>query len=209
MKIPVYPKAYHSFITDTIQKAKDNNVKIRFSTKALVHSDPEDKTGSAGYFSSEPPELAVATKHDDPTDWLSLMVHESCHMDQYLDNRVTWDMGSMAYVHFFTWLTGENIYLPHEIEAAVDGVIDVELDCERRSVDKIKKYDLPINIEKYKRRANSYLYAIRFFGIHRKWYNKIYSDKNVWTIAPSNFKQSYDIIPQKLYREYQKFADKQ
>lgn len=206
MAIPKYPQIYQSFIQDTISTAKENGIKIRFSKKELVFFDKDDKTGSAGYFSHEPLELAVATKHENPKDWIALMVHESCHMDQYLFNRVQWEKDIVLYEIFFSWLEGTNSYDDHEIKTAVDGVIENELDCERRSVKKIKKYGLPIDLDRYRRRANSYLYAIRFFGIYRKWYNKIYDDDSVWKIAPSNFKSSYEKIPKNLLKMFELYA---
>lgn len=209
MRIPDYPKAYHQFIIDTLDTAKNNGVNVRFSAKSLVYSDPTDKIGSSGYFSSEPLELAIAVKSNKSTDWLDLMVHESCHMDQYLENKVTWDVGSVSYIHFYSWLEGALECPDHELQTAVDGVIDVELDCERRSVAKIKKYNLPIDLVKYKKKANSYLYAIRFFSYKREWYNKIYLDGNVWQIAPTNFKKSYATIPKKLYDAYERYATSQ
>lgn len=207
MRLPSYPNSFDTFIQDTVKTAKDNGIKIRLSAKKVVYADEHDKIGSSGYFSSEIPELAIATKRKNPNDWLLLMIHESCHMDQFLENKVAWDRTMYSYQHFFDWIDGNNDLQEHEIQTAIDDVIATELDCERRSVEKIKRYGLPVDIEMYKKKANSYLYAIRFFGNCRRWLNDIYSDNDVWTIAPVNFKKKYDKIPSKLLRAYEIYAE--
>ena len=206
MKLSFFPEIYHPFIKDIISIAKKNKIKIVSKNTEFVYSGENDSVPSAGYFSSDPLELVISLKAS-IENTMSLLIHESCHMDQYLNNRVTWEKSLTSYSIFYNWIAGDNTYDEHEIQTAADDAIDLELDCERRSVEKIKKYNLPLDIATYKRRANAYLYAISYFSTTRKYHPKIYAKADVWTKAPINFKKNYQKIPVKLLKSYQNYND--
>ncbi len=207
MKLPSFPTEYNKFVADILGKAKENQVKVIFKNSEFVYSGADDKFGSAGYFTSDPPELAMSLKNKRIENTMGLLAHESSHMDQYLDNRVEWEKSVLSYSIFYDWVEGEDKYEEHEIATAAEDVINLELDCERRAVDKIKRYNLPIDLVEYKKKANSYLYAIRFFSEIRKYHPKIYAHNEVWRVSPTNFKSNYTKIPSKLLKAYQEYTN--
>jgi hypothetical protein len=82
---------------------------------------------------------------------------------------------------------------PEQLKNVVDKVLEMELDCEKRSIEKIKKYKLPINVKEYTQKANAYMYFYRALAKTRKWTNKSkspYSLTNIWKQMPSKLLNS-------------------
>lgn len=188
------------FISDTERKALKYGIKIILEKTDLVHAKGETD-GCAGYFCSENKILAVATKAK-MSDWLGVFVHESCHMDQWIENKFMWDKLSHGYNIFFGWLMDGSIVKREILEECVQDIIRLEKDCEIRSVKKIQKYNLKIDVDNYKRKANAYLYAYLYFLETKKWIPKIYASPYVWSLCSSRFPKEHLKIPLKLHRAF-------
>jgi len=187
-------------IADVEKRAIRYGVKIKLEKADLVYAPGEDY-GCAGYFDSERKVLAVATKGK-ILDWLAVFIHESCHMDQWIENKFMWEKLTHGYTIFFEWLYEKKIVKREILEEAVSDIIRLEKDCEERTVKKIQKYGIEINIDDYKRKANSYLFAYLYFLEKKKWIPKIYANEEVWRKAPMRFKKEYKKIPQRLYNAF-------
>lgn len=194
---------------DVEQTCETHNINlIVSSTKNVEYNN--DGFQVSGYFSEEKRELAIAI--DKPvTDWLPIFVHESCHLDQYLEGCEAWKncimpCGKEATDLFFEWIAGSDD-VEYNIAELAHRSMMVELDCERRTVEKIKKYGLEeiINIEDYTKKANSYVYYYLMALYTRAFYdpnNKPYENESVWSRAPDNFDGNYQVIPVDLARAY-------
>lgn len=185
-----YPPEYKGIINSIRRKAQRNGVQLYFGIGKTVHTDDDDIEGTAGFFYEvKPPILAVATGVDFKK-WILTLIHESCHMDQYFDKSISaerrkqWEEGI---IDFFSWLEGSKELTRRQISKALDALIDCELDCEKRSIEKIKKWDLPISIERYTRMANTYFFGYHIIAETRKWYNRLYEIKEVWRHFPEKF----------------------
>lgn len=110
------------------------------------------------------PCLTFATKKSVQL-WLPIAVHETCHMDQYIEHSPYW-MDTEQYALLDLWLEGKNV---EHISTVIDNVILMEADCEKRTIEKIKQYNLPISVEYYAQRANSYLYFHHWMKQNKKW----------------------------------------
>lgn len=188
-------KLERGLIRDVYFTAKSNGVKFHISNDEKIGYPPDGKMQVSGYFMGDEnknePELGLAVggfKHD----WLLILLHESCHMDQWLGKSSIWSNGQIAgkdvYDLLEEWINGKEMS-EWEISKVIKSCIDIELDCEKRTVEKIRNYEL-LNIDKveYIQKANSY---IMFYGAilkNRKWYVKApYMDKNVWMRMPKAF----------------------
>lgn len=187
-------------LSDIKAKAKKHGIKVVMKKAALVYPEGES-IGCAGYFDSENKILAVATGCN-KTDWLGILAHEASHMDQWIESEYLWKKLMHSYDLFFLWLDYKMIVKAEYLQEAVADIIRLEKDCEIRAIEKIKKYNLPICLETYSRKANAYLFAYLFFLERKKWVPKIYSGEAVWSKAPMRFKDTYDKIPDRLYREF-------
>lgn len=155
---------------------------------------------SRGYFDSYNGVLAYAKNAKDS---LLVLLHESCHLDQWLEN----DLDDDCYAVLWEWLSGVE-YEENVLKKAVLGVIAVESDCEKRTVKKIKQYCLDVDIEAYIRSANAYLYFFHWMKITRRWVspkNSFYDKKDLIDACPSRFLKSYDSCPIGILRLFAKY----
>ena len=149
-----------------------------FQQKISVQMGSFQKSG--GYS----PTLAIASNEHA----LATMVHEYCHMLQYLEVHPVWaaleGRGQM-----WSWLNGEDF--PDEvIDESVESYMNVELDCEIRSVEFHRMWNTGINLEEYIQRANSYILFYKFLREERNWYKpqrEPYTLHAVWSQMPKTF----------------------
>jgi hypothetical protein len=140
----------------------------------------QGKIESTGWADNK--ELRVATGGD-ASVWLGVFVHETCHIDQG-DKRPEWVESCERAVGIVDeWLGGKNS--PKKtIKEAIDQVIELEWDCEHRSITKIKRNKLPVNIIEYSQMANAYILGYHWTLENRKWCKKSYKNPNVWRSMP-------------------------
>lgn len=143
-----------------------------------------------GRFKVSTPELAVAIGKPEE-EWLGVFIHEACHMEQWIEQSPAWTnvfvKGREAVDWIDAWLEGKE-GLPEPIEELVARARTVELDCERRVVEKIKEYGLPLDVEEYAQKANSYVYFYNHLLRTRQWYPagcSPYENELVYGFAPT------------------------
>lgn len=205
-------KEVEDFIVKITGYAQENGI-----TVALKHTDCV-RMGVLkvnGYFCSADMTFAVALgrkpKPKPQNEWLSTFVHESCHMDQYLENSRAWRhtiLGCNPSELIDLWMRGVIELKPTILQQMILGVLNLELDCEQRSVKKIKKHKLPIDITEYTQKANSYVYFYHMVGQRREWYHigtEPYNIPEVWQAMPTTFNNYYTTLPveyKELYLEH-------
>lgn len=175
------------FLYHVKEECKKHGVKFRLSPYKRL------KSGGycTGYFSPDPPELAVAEKSK---EFWSVLVHEFCHMQQWIEKTPVWTNdttkgGFESWELMVGYMNGEK-YPQEDIDEAFEIIIRCERDCDMRSVKMIKKYNLPIDTKKYIKQSNAYHYFYHVVKEKKKWYGKqpIYSKKNVLDACPDNFR---------------------
>jgi len=151
-------------------------------------------------------------------EWFPIFVHETSHMDQFLESSKYWH-------NIYIIVDGERIegidildrhiagdsFPPEVLWEAVSRAVAVEWDCERRVVEKIKQFDLPINIEEYTKKANGYLYLYRMAAQERAWSipgRAPYSVPEVWEVMPNRLLslRNYRFVPKKYQELYKKYC---
>jgi hypothetical protein len=186
------------FMSDLRRRAKDHDINIKFTTKEMVYP-PGDPLGCTGYFDENDLVLCVSNSNSEQI-FITNLVHESSHMDQFIQDKYLWEKCSPGYSIFFKWLEGSSIVKYEVLEEAVQDIIRIELDCEHRSLKKIKHYNLDIDTSYYIRQTNAYLYGYLFALETRHWTPQIYFNDKVVAASSSRLKKSYDKIPIKLHR---------
>jgi hypothetical protein len=175
-----------TFVFDVIESAKENKVKIILDPNKVDFGEGE----VSGLFDSDALELTVCTNKP-VEEWVSILVHESCHMDQHAEDAPAWinlDIkGHDSCTLLDMWL-GNIIDLNNDqLTNVINRVLEMELDCEKRSVEKIKRYKLPLDVKEYVQKANAYMYFYRALMRTRKWTDKEkspYSVEKVWKQMP-------------------------
>jgi hypothetical protein len=187
------------FVEDLKYLCKQHKIKLTFNRSRTVLI--EGKIRSSGYFDSEGRELKIGKKR---SDWLQLLVHESCHVDQWLEGAECWkwedEMGNDI---VDSWLLGKH-YNYNKLRRAFRNVILLELDCEKRSIDKIIEYDLPINVHSYTQKANAYLFYHHTVLKTRTWNPEIYNKPSIINNMPARIlsEDEYMTLPKKLEKYF-------
>jgi len=120
--------------------------------------------GEFGYENNKP--IIKVSIHSSNEDWLETLIHEYCHAQQAFDGDPTWKRFENnpeiwdAFSHNCDQIKRQNF---------IKIVIALEIDCERRAINMIKKYGLPVDIDKYIQVANLTLYKWVFLAKYGVW----------------------------------------
>lgn len=136
------------------------------------------KATSVGW--ADDKEVRIATKRPIPT-WIDVFVHETCHLDQHLQRPRWHKVREDAVGKMDDWLLGKKI---DNIKKYMLFVIELEWDCEQRSMRKISRNKLPVNLKTYAQMANAYILGYHWTLANRKWCKKSYETTRVWTQMP-------------------------
>lgn len=187
------------FVKREIKIANDAEISVKLLRKRHAWMDG---VRVSGYFCDATPEFVVAC-YKKTEDWLPIFVHESCHRDQCLENTRIWTKtidGHDPLTMLWQWLDKTIELTPQRLHEVTQAVLKIELDAERRAARKIKRFKLPIDLERYIKQANAYVYFYLSMQETRRWYGKgkspIYLDE-VWRQMPAHFDNDYMDIPPK------------
>jgi hypothetical protein len=181
----------------------------------MIPEDYIEASGSrvGGYFLDEPLEMAIAIGKDPEEDvlgWLDVLVHEFSHFEQWQEDEIYYlatYQRSYAPNIVLNWTNGKD-YKDSTISASMEMVKRCELDCERRTIDNILKYHLPINIFRYAREAASYIYFHDYMMLTREWETPnhiVPSDvPEILDAMPINLDGAFDDIPEDIIALYDK-----
>jgi len=196
-------KSIQQFISDLVQHCIKSDVELKFLNKTKV---PLNGLFCNGYFEGgeEKGKLFIATKKPQIA-WLPILVHESCHLDQWLENKKKFNEGDGVEL-IDKWINGGKVNKT-KLLAAIKLTKKVELDCEKRSVEKIKKYKLPINVETYIQMSNTYVYFYNWVLENRKWIKseKTLFIKEIYSLAPKEFQSNYNKTPEALNEAFNNY----
>ena len=188
-------KNIQAFCEYTEKQANKLGVKIMMSKDKFLSLS--DSIKCSGYFDSdgEIPTLAVATGRGSKF-WITILVHESCHMEQWAEDSYLWQQTNTMY-KIDEWLTGKE-FPKEEIDEAINSARSLELDCEKRAVKKIRKWKLPISKEEYIQKSNAYILFYNYMKKVRKWSTperSPYRSKKIYTFMPDKFLRNYSKLP--------------
>lgn len=190
------------FLSDVRKTAKKHDIHLKFVDKPLIYA-PDDPLGCTGYFDEDEMTLCVAnSKHEQ--SFFSILAHESSHMDQFISDKYLWEKSNPGYTIFFEWLNGKTIVKQEVLQEAVQDIIRIELDAERRALKKIVSYNLDIDISYYTRGVNAYLYGYLFSLETKTWTPQVYFDEDVVNACSTKLKKTYDHIPRRLHDAFKR-----
>jgi hypothetical protein len=154
----------------------------------------------SGFFDENKKILKVAGHN---SDWFSILVHEYCHFLQYINQTKYYVIyETRCNYDFFLWINREINLNKKTIRKIIYYTIDMELECEKMTVNLIKKYNLPINIRKYIRGANAYLLFHNYVLKYRRWYKtKPYHLEELENTMKPHFLKNY----KKMTKNFENF----
>lgn len=180
------------FIADLITKCLDLNVTLKFYDK-ITHR------GCSGLFEHETPMLYVCTSNKE-AEWLSTAIHESCHLDQWVEKSKYYKKFAGCPYSWSDWMDGKVELTSRKVSIAINVLQDMELDCEKRTVKKIVEYNLThiINTSEYIKKANDVLFTWTMVKKTRKWpdWRKVRGKyRKLFVNQPDYFLKSYRNVP--------------
>lgn len=140
--------------------------------------------------------------------WLPILVHEFCHFKQWSRQDPLWMDLRKNNVQdedfLFDWINGKE-FSNEYISDLVPKVRNMELDCERRVIELLRKRQLPIDIIQYTKNANAYVNFYTYMGMKRKWYiigKEPYNDPKIIELMSDKFDMDYDNLSPELISLY-------
>lgn len=123
-------------------------------------SIPNSSGTCSGFFDDKLRLIRVATSR--PLEiWLGVLVHELCHFRQFKEQApctLNYTIkGKAADEYIDAWFDYKEELSNEDLLILFGLVKDIELDCEKRSVDLISQYKLPIDVSFYTQMANAYV----------------------------------------------------
>ena len=198
--LKTHNKAIDRYIESLEQDLEDKDISFTVSLRPYVLLSENDKCN--GYFDDEGFELAINVGRP-VKRWFPVLVHESSHFDQWKEQCKAWK----AYIklncsddELTKVINGESTLSKADMKKYFDITRDLELDCERRTLAKIKEFELPIDAREYAKGASAYVFFYNFIAKHKKWY-KIGKE-------PYNTKEIVDLMPDNLDGDYSKLSRK-
>lgn len=190
------------FIKHVKYKCKRYNIKLTIINSNVITMPEGERV--AGYFIDDPLEIAIARTKSN--DWLSTLVHEFSHLEQWIDNDVDYlakYKRTHAYQIISHWINGKE-YTKSTINSCLALIRQCELNCERRTIKNIIKHNLPINIDTYIKQASAYIHFYNYIKFTRTWNmgNSPISIPEILEKMPSNLDGTFVKFPVKLKQLY-------
>lgn len=182
-----------SFILDLQEKCKQNGIKLLIANTPGIEYSVGEGMMVNGYFDENIRTLACAAGKSFE-QWLTILIHESCHMDQFLENILEWTQNP-GLEQTDRWLNGEDVD-PKVLDAEILGSMAVEIDCEKRATKKIKQwgFDNFIDVDEYIQKSNAYILFYLWMRENRRWYQigkEPYNMRQIVSMMPKTFNINY------------------
>lgn len=141
--------------------------------------------------------------------WFQNLVHEYAHFLQWLDGARVFT-GSAPHINRVDrWLGGKDCDAV-ALRRSFRAIRDLEMDCERRTVELIRRHGLSIDVRRYTKHAHLYIYGHYLMEQTRKpwpFSRSIYRSRRLVEMAPSTFRvRSHRRIPRRMRRALEAFA---
>lgn len=177
------PSNFVPFVDALKKKCKKNGIDLVLSPSKNVYTANDHLYPAGGFFDETTKSLVVACAMKAKI-WMPTLVHESCHLDQYLEDRKKWDEFNHYISNLWEWLAGRKMLNSLQVRHVKRKAIEFEYDCEKRSLIKIKDFKLDINVSDYCKRANNCLYAYHLIERYKIYPNGVDS-KQIYQHAKS------------------------
>lgn len=180
------------FLSEIRKELEDSGYSLELIDSETV-SVPNTSGSCSGFFDDNLKLIRVATRL--PLDiWTGVLVHEFCHFRQIKESSpctVGYVInGRAADEYIDAWFDKREEFSASELSHFFELVKALELDCERRSVELIEKYDLPIDVAYYIQMSNAYILSHNLMLKKREFVKQISKVPEVRNL-PSLFLDDY------------------
>ena len=195
-----YTKNDLAFIQFVKDECKRLGVRQHIKDVQYVKLSPSIRC--SGYFDDVDNILAASMGKE---DGLSILVHEYCHLTQWVDGFHLWKKAGRAIPVIDEWLEGK-YKRPETLNRAFEISIGLELDNEKRSVALMRKWNLDVDIGLYIQKANAYIQFYNYLGKTRRWSNPVnapYGNETIRNAMPADFSMNYKKMGKRLEKLFE------
>jgi hypothetical protein len=187
------PDEFKAFVNNVKRRCKAHRVELMLCPSRTVVLTDSYTADCDGYFDDTDKVLVVACGKPFE-EWIEILVHEYSHMEQWLSDK-RWKRWIKCCEKLWAWMDDEIELTDAQVNDIVDGMIELERDCELRAMFNIQKWMLPINRSMYMRKANLYLYSYRMLPEVKRFPKGIYDNKELIKLCKPRIYKKYDKIP--------------
>jgi hypothetical protein len=185
-----------------IEECIKHKISLRLENCSMVYDETSDSY-TEGWFDESKKEIIVAAlQHTE--DFILTLTHEFFHLYHWLDNKQDYKQINKLINKMNNYINGR-IKRSKTTNIAIDKTQDLELYCEKQTIQLIKDFKIPYNIYTCVKKANSYLYSYSVLKETGKWYNKSPSTiKEILKVMPIEFLNTYELNEEllNLYKKY-------
>lgn len=159
-------------VSEIRRRCRSFGVTFDLRPGGMVQLSPTSKcSGFFDAYDERGPRLVSATKLD-TEHFLGTLLHEYCHVTQWVENCTIWQEDEKWGMKYDTeaWL-GSNRRCTDNMRKTFETRRDLEADNERRTVRLIKELRAPIDLPAYIQRANSYVHFYNAMIVTNRWYH--------------------------------------
>lgn len=188
----------YTYLDDITKYCSKHNIQIIFKPSHKV--DSGDGLLCQGYFETENGQASLYVGVGNE-DWKEVFIHEFHHAKQYIAGQYREEE---PFIEYFQWLSGDHYMNSKTLKQHMRYIQKCELNCEKRSVQFIKKYEdqLDIDVDRYIQKANAYVFFYPLTLKYRAWTspNKIPLTKNesILNLMPTEFIKNYNNPPKEF-----------
>jgi hypothetical protein len=185
------------FVEFVKQECKKYGVKCDLRNTKYVKLSGNIKC--SGWFDSEERRLVCSMNRPDS---IEILAHEYCHLTQWVENIPLWKQSEYSTFIIDNWLQGKRA---NNIKKQMGLARDLELDNEKRTVKLLKRFELDVDLKRYVKKANAYVYFYNRMLKTRKWCtpeNSPYTNEKLIENMPSRFKSDYSVTPKRIEKAF-------
>lgn len=150
----------NEFIGKVAAECISNDITFKIIQKSSV-------LNYSGWFDSNKKELVCAYKS---LNGFETLIHEYNHFLQWKNRPHFWKKCDGDNNLFLSWKRGNhNDITKNKLTRSFYKAIELERDCELKSIKCIKKHNLDVDLEKYIKEANMYIFSYHFVKKYRDW----------------------------------------
>ncbi len=203
-------KAYNwtRLFVDCITELQDYGVKIEFSKKEKIELI-DDGSMCYGYWDDSDPKnpiLACSVKGD-INKWGPFFTHEFGHFQQWRDRTEVWRSNVKFTAKEQAAIINNRPISEKRMIKFLSACRELELDAEKRAVKLFKKYNVPIDLDKYIKGANVYIFFQNYLYWYRHWCQRTppYEIQELMNLVKPAFYNGYKNIPKDLFEGFKKY----
>lgn len=174
-------------------------VRLNLVDSKFVHTDG---TKCFGFFDEK--QIRVGKRNP---RWLEVLAHEYSHFIQWVNGSKLYSLCFGPMANYATivedWLHGKDFEM-RRVRKAFNTLRSMERECEMLTVAVFRKFNLNVDIERYKQEANCYIYMHHLMEANRLRFSKFRKDPlkpHYIRKMPSSFRsQSHNTMPKTIER---------